>query len=271
MSSVDLRGRDLLKEIDFTADELTALLDVASVLKRAGRQRDRHLDRQCIALIFEKTSTRTRVSFEVAMRNQGGHVTVLDPASSQVAHKESIPDTARVLARIFDGIEFRGAAQATVETLAQYADVPVYNGLTDEWHPTQMLADFLTMREHAGTTGDLLVALQLTHSGRFSTPTPAGRRPRIAVAALNPHGGEGGLFGDEEPRIVVPAVAELRGAGIDVTGPRPADQFAASDHRPLPVGRNRFTPVTPIVSDPVFPSSSVTTTAMSVTGRSGSA
>ena len=102
-----------------------------------------------IALIFEKTSTRTRVSFEVAIRDQGGHVTVLDPASSQIGHKESTADTARVLSRMFDAIEYRGASQELVEELAAYADVPVYNGLTDEWHPTQMLADFLTMREHA--------------------------------------------------------------------------------------------------------------------------
>ena len=146
-----LHGRDFLREADFTAAELTGLLDLAAQLKaerRAGTERPR-LTGQQLALIFEKTSTRTRVSFEVAMRDQGGHVTVLDPSATQVGHKESIPDTARVLSRLFDGIQYRGSSHATVETLAEYSDVPVYNGLTDDWHPTQMLADFLTMREHA--------------------------------------------------------------------------------------------------------------------------
>lgn len=153
MTSVDLRGRDLLKEIDFTAEELTALLDVASVLKRAGRQRERHLDRQCIALIFEKTSTRTRCAFEVAAHHQGADVTYLDPTGSQFGHKESAADSARLLSRMFDAIQFRGKSQQTVEELAEYSSVPVFNGLTDDWHPTQMLADFLTMREHTTTAG----------------------------------------------------------------------------------------------------------------------
>jgi ornithine carbamoyltransferase len=146
-----LRGRDFLKEADFTPAELDELLLLAARLKadrRAGSEHQ-HLTGKQLALIFEKTSTRTRISFEVAMRDQGGHITVLDPASSQVGHKESIEDTARVLSRIFDGIEYRGALHSTVEELAEHSDVPIYNGLTDRWHPTQMLADFLTMREHA--------------------------------------------------------------------------------------------------------------------------
>jgi ornithine carbamoyltransferase len=146
-----LSGRDFLKEIDFTSAELDGLLRLAADLKaqrRAGTEVQQLVGRN-LALIFEKTSTRTRVSFEVAMHDQGGHVTFLDPSGSQIGHKESPADTARVLSRIFDGIEFRGASQQTVEELAEYSDVPVYNGLTDEWHPTQMLADFLTMREHA--------------------------------------------------------------------------------------------------------------------------
>jgi len=146
-----LSGRDFLKEADFTPSELDDLLRLASQLKaerRSGTERQRLVGRQ-LALIFEKTSTRTRISFEVAIRDQGGHSTVLDPASSQIGHKESPADSARVLSRVFDAIEFRGASQSTVEELAHYSDVPVYNGLTDEWHPTQMLADFLTMREHA--------------------------------------------------------------------------------------------------------------------------
>ena len=146
-----LSGRDFLKEVDFTPGELDELLTLAADLKaqkRAGNERQRLIGRQ-LAAIFEKTSTRTRVSFEVAMRDQGGHVTVLDPASSQIGHKESTADTARVLSRMFDAIEYRGSSQDVVEQLAQFADVPVYNGLTDEWHPTQMLADVMTMREHS--------------------------------------------------------------------------------------------------------------------------
>jgi ornithine carbamoyltransferase len=147
---VTLFGRDFLKEADFTPAELDGLLALAAELKaqRRGHTERQHLVGKNLALIFEKTSTRTRISFEVAMRDQGGHVTILDPTGSQIGHKESTADTARVLSRIFDGIEYRGASQETVEELAEYSDVPVYNGLTDEWHPTQMLADFLTMREH---------------------------------------------------------------------------------------------------------------------------
>jgi len=148
---VDLTGRDFLREADFTPAELDGLLRLSAELKAqraAGTEVPRLTGKQ-LALIFEKTSTRTRISFEVAMRDQGGHVTVLDPSATQVGHKESIPDTARVLSRIYDAIEYRGSAHTKVERLAEYADVPVYNGLSDEWHPTQMLADFLTMREHA--------------------------------------------------------------------------------------------------------------------------
>jgi ornithine carbamoyltransferase len=146
----NLRNRDFLKEIDFTATELQFLLDLAGDLKRAkyaGTEVPRMRGKN-VALIFEKTSTRTRCAFEVACYDQGAHVTYLDPTSSQIGHKESVADTARVLSRFYDAIEFRGKGQDTVETLAAYADVPVYNGLTDEWHPTQMLADFLTMVEH---------------------------------------------------------------------------------------------------------------------------
>ena len=148
--SVDLYGRDFLKELDHTAAELTHLIDLAAELKAAKRARTEVplLSGRNIALIFEKTSPRTRCAFEVGAYDQGAHVTYLDPSSSQLGHKESATDTARVLSRMYDAIEFRGAAQATVEELADGADVPVYNGLTAEWHPTQMLADFLTMREH---------------------------------------------------------------------------------------------------------------------------
>ncbi|MFD1504061.1 ornithine carbamoyltransferase [Georgenia yuyongxinii] len=149
--TIDLRGRSFVKELDFTGEEWRYLLDLSATLKaarRAGTEEPR-LRGKNIALIFEKTSTRTRTAFEVAAHDQGAHVTYLDPAGSQIGHKESVKDTARVLGRIFDGIEYRGARQADVETLAEHAGVPVFNGLTDEWHPTQMLADQLTMREHA--------------------------------------------------------------------------------------------------------------------------
>jgi ornithine carbamoyltransferase len=145
----NLRNRSFLKEIDFTARELEHLLKLSAALKTvkyAGTEVPR-LNGKEIALIFEKTSTRTRSAFEVAAYDQGAHVTYLDPTGSQLGHKESIADTAQVLGRMYDGIEFRGSAQSDVEELAANAGVPVYNGLTDEWHPTQMLADFLTMHE----------------------------------------------------------------------------------------------------------------------------
>ncbi|GAA2591266.1 ornithine carbamoyltransferase [Actinomadura fulvescens] len=147
----NLRGRSFLKELDFTSKEWTFLLDLSADLKAAkyaGTER-RHLAGKNIALIFEKTSTRTRCAFEVGAHDQGAQVTYLDPSGSQMGHKESFKDTARVLGRMFDGIEYRGRSQRAVEELAQYSGVPVWNGLTDEWHPTQMLADQLTMREHS--------------------------------------------------------------------------------------------------------------------------
>jgi len=145
----NLKNRSFLKEIDFTPAELGFLLRLAGALKAAkyaGTEEPRLAGRN-IALIFEKTSTRTRSAFEVGSYDQGAHVTYLDPGGSQLGHKESIADTAAVLGRMYDAIEFRGSAQAEVEELAAHAGVPVYNGLTDEWHPTQMLADFLTMGE----------------------------------------------------------------------------------------------------------------------------
>ena len=148
--SLGLTGQDFLRELDFTQIELNSLIDLAARLKELRRDNcePELLKRKNLAAIFEKTSTRTRISFSVAMSDQGGNVTFLDGASSQVGHKESPADTARVLSRIFDAIEFRGSEQSVVEELAAHSTVPVYNGLTDQWHPTQMLADFLTMREH---------------------------------------------------------------------------------------------------------------------------
>ena len=147
---VDLRNRSLLKELDFTPEEIRYLLDLARDLKDAkarGREAPR-LQGKNIALIFEKASTRTRCAFEVAAYDQGAHVTYLGPEGSQIGHKESMKDTARVLGRMYHAIEYRGFSQDTVETLARYSGVPVYNGLTDEYHPTQVLADVLTMMEH---------------------------------------------------------------------------------------------------------------------------
>jgi ornithine carbamoyltransferase len=153
-----LRNRSFLKEIDFEPRELRHLLKLAEavkIAKYAGTEAKR-LEGKEIALIFEKTSTRTRSAFEVAAFDQGAHVTYLDPSGSQLGHKESVADTARVLGRMYDAIEFRGNRQADVEALAEHAGVPVYNGLTDEWHPTQMLADFLTMHEASGKPYDEL-------------------------------------------------------------------------------------------------------------------
>ncbi|MFD6229419.1 ornithine carbamoyltransferase [Streptomyces sp. NPDC060232] len=148
--TVDLSHRTFLKELDFTPEELRHLLELSARIKAARRSgsEEQRLRGKNIAVIFEKTSTRTRCAFEVAAHQQGAHVTYLDPAGSQLGHKESIKDTARVLGRYYDGIEYRGSDQRLVEELAQYAGVPVWNGLTDQWHPTQSLADVLTMWEH---------------------------------------------------------------------------------------------------------------------------
>ncbi|MFE3523421.1 ornithine carbamoyltransferase [Streptomyces sp. NPDC059161] len=148
--AIDLAGRHFLKELDFTAEEFLGLVALAAELKaakKAGAEVQRLRGRN-IALIFEKASTRTRCSFEVAAADQGASTTYIDPLGSHIGKKESARDTARVLGRMFDAIEFRGDAQQTVETLAEHAGVPVYNGLTDDWHPTQMLADILTVTEH---------------------------------------------------------------------------------------------------------------------------
>lgn len=146
-----LAGRHFLKELDFSEEEFRGLIELAAELKAAKKAggETRYLSGKNIALIFEKTSTRTRCAFEVAAADQGASTTYLDPSGSQIGHKESVKDTARVLGRMFDGIEYRGDSQAAVEELGAYAGVPVYNGLTDDWHPTQMLADVLTMTEHS--------------------------------------------------------------------------------------------------------------------------
>jgi ornithine carbamoyltransferase len=147
---IDLRGRHLLELADYSPEEIMYLLDLAAELK-AAKEEDREEQKLIgkeIALIFEKDSTRTRCAFEVAAYDQGAHVTFLGPSGSHMGHKETVKDTARVLGRMYDAIEYRGFAQETAEELARWAGVPIYNGLTDEWHPTQILADFLTFREH---------------------------------------------------------------------------------------------------------------------------
>lgn len=148
---VNLKNRHFLKELDFSKEELIFLLKLSKDLKAAkyaGNEVPKLVGKN-IALIFEKTSTRTRCAFEVAAHDQGAHVTYLEPTGSQLGHKETVKDTARVLGRMYDGIEYRGFGQEIVEELAKYAGVPVWNGLTNEWHPTQMLADVLTMIEHS--------------------------------------------------------------------------------------------------------------------------
>lgn len=153
--SVDLHGRHFLKLLDFTPDECRHFVRLAAELKaaKAAGREEKRLEGKNIALIFEKGSTRTRCAFEVAAFDQGAHAVYLGPTGTQIGTKETMKDTARVLGRMFDGIEYRGFAQSTIEDLAEYAGVPVWNGLTDDFHPTQILADVLTMEEHA--EGDL--------------------------------------------------------------------------------------------------------------------
>src|SRR6266508_4369289 len=146
----DLRGKHFLKLADLSTQEITYLLDLSAELKAAKREgrEEQMLVGKEIALIFEKDSTRTRCAFEVAAYDQGAHVSFLGPSGSHMGHKETVKDTARVLGRMYDALEYRGFGQDTAEELARWAGVPVFNGLTDEWHPTQILADFLTIREH---------------------------------------------------------------------------------------------------------------------------
>jgi ornithine carbamoyltransferase len=147
---IDLRGKHFLKLADFSPEEITYLIDLAAELKatkKEGREEQKLVGKE-IALIFEKDSTRTRCAFEVAAYDQGAHVTFIGPSGSHMGHKETVKDTARVLGRMYDAIEYRGFGQDVADELAEHAGVPIYNGLTDEWHPTQILADFLTFREH---------------------------------------------------------------------------------------------------------------------------
>jgi len=215
--AVNLRHRSFLKELDFTPDELRYLLDLSAQLKaakRAGYERPCLTGRN-IALIFEKSSTRTRCAFEVAAHDQGAQVTYLDPSGSQMGRKESTKDTARVLGRMFDGIEYRGFAQDTVETLARYSGVPVWNGLTDEWHPTQMLADMMTMREHSNKHLDEIAYCYLgdarNNTARSLLVTGAMLGMDVRIAAPRD------LWPDDDLRATVDKIAEDTGARVLVT------------------------------------------------------
>jgi ornithine carbamoyltransferase len=224
----NLRNRSFLKEIDFTPQELRYLLRLSEALKLAkyaGTETQRLAGKE-IALIFEKTSTRTRSAFEVAAYDQGAHVTYLDPSGSQLGHKESIADTAAVLGRMYDAIEFRGNHQADIEELAAHAGVPVYNGLTDEWHPTQMLADFLTMGEASNKPYDA-IAYAFTGDCRFNMG-----RSLLVMGALM--GSDVRLTGPDElhpPKDVTDlaaGIADRTGARITITSD-PAEAVAGVD------------------------------------------
>jgi ornithine carbamoyltransferase len=216
-TAIDLRGRHFLTLNDFSAEEITYLLDLAAELKAAkkeGREEQRLVGRE-IALIFEKDSTRTRCAFEVAAYDQGAHVTFIGPSGSHMGHKETVKDTARVLGRMYDAIEYRGFAETTADALAQWAGVPVYNGLTDEWHPTQILADFLTMREHIDKPlGE--VAFCYLGDARFNmadTYLIGGAKLGMDVRIAAPRS----LWPSEEVLDLTRGFAEESGAKISVT------------------------------------------------------
>jgi ornithine carbamoyltransferase len=222
---IDLRGRSFLKEVDFTREEFTYLIDLAVELrdqKRSGTEVQRLVGRN-IALIFEKSSTRTRSAFEVGAHDQGAHITYLGPDESHIGHKESMKDTARVLGRMFDGIEYRGSAHENVEILARYAGVPVWNGLTDQWHPTQMLADMLTMRDHATRPLDELAYCYLgdarnnTANSLLVTGALLGMDVRVAAPES--------LWPSAEVRGIAERLASTSGARITVTDDVPKAVF----------------------------------------------
>ena len=213
---MNLKGRNFLKLLDFTPEEITYLIDLAADLKAKKKQGILHdtLRGKNVALIFEKTSTRTRCSFEVAAYDLGMHATFLDPSASQIGKKESIADTARVLGRMYDGIEYRGFGQDIVEELAKHAGVPVWNGLTNEFHPTQMIADMLTIREHFGH----LKGIKLAYMGdaRYNM----GNSLMVACAKLGMHFvacTSENYFPNKELVDTCKAIASETGATIELT------------------------------------------------------
>jgi ornithine carbamoyltransferase len=214
---IDLHGRHLLTLKEYSAEEITYLLDLAAELKaakKAGREQQRLTGKE-IALIFEKDSTRTRCAFEVAAYDQGAHVTYIGPTGSHMGHKESVKDTARVLGRMYDAIEYRGFGEGIADELAEWSGVPVYNGLTDEWHPTQILADFLTFRERAGKPlGE--VAFCYLGDARFNmadTYLIGGAKLGLDVRIAAP----ASLWPREEVLSVARELAAASGAKITVT------------------------------------------------------
>jgi ornithine carbamoyltransferase len=218
MSTVtDLRGRHFLTLADYSPEEITYLLDLAAELKAAkkeGREEQRLVGKE-IALIFEKDSTRTRCAFEVAAYDQGAHVTFIGPGGSHMGHKETVKDTARVLGRMYDAIEYRGFGTGVAEELAEHAGVPVYNGLTDEWHPTQILADFLTIREHVPKPFDE-VAFCYLGDARFNmadTYLVGGAKLGMDVRIAAPKS----LWPSDEFTKLAKEVADETGAQITIT------------------------------------------------------
>jgi ornithine carbamoyltransferase len=218
MSTVtpDLRGRHFLTLADYSPDEIMYLLDLAAELKAAkkeGREEQRLVGKE-IALVFEKDSTRTRCAFEVAAYDQGAHVTFLGPSGSHIGHKETVKDTARVLGRMYDAIEYRGFGESVADEFAQYAGVPIYNGLTDEWHPTQILADFLTIRENVEKPLNE-VAFCYLGDARFNmadTYLVGGAKLGMDVRIAAPKS----LWPSDEFRTLAEEIAEETGAEITI-------------------------------------------------------
>ena len=251
---MDLRGRSLLKETDLNADEFLYLVDLARQVRaeKSRGETGQRLAGRNIALIFEETSTRTRSAFEVAAHDEGGHVTYLGPGESQLGHKESVKDTARALGRMFDAIEYRGSAQASVETLGEFAGVPVWNGLTETWHPTQMLADILTMTDHCSKPLTEVAFCYLgdgrnnTANSLLVTGATLGMDARIcAPAALQPsaevRGIAAGLAAGSGARLMVTADVEAGVAGVDflytdvwLSLGEPADQWGSRIDQLIP-------------------------------------
>ena len=214
---IDLRGKHFLKLADFSPEEITYLIDLAAELKAAkkeGREEQKLVGKE-IALIFEKDSTRTRCAFEVAAYDQGAHVTFIGPSGSHMGHKETAKDTARVLGRMYDAIEYRGFGQEIAEELAEWSGVPVYNGLTDEWHPTQILADFLTFREHVSKPANEVVFCYLGDA-RFNMADSylvGGSKLGMDVRIASPKS----LWPRDEIVELARGVAEDTGAKITIT------------------------------------------------------
>jgi len=251
---MDLHGRNLLKVTDLNAEEFVYLVDLSRRLREKKRRgvTGRRLAGRNIALIFEKTSTRTRSAFEVGAHDEGGHVTYLGPGESQLGHKESVKDTARVLGRMFDGIEYRGFTQESVEILGEFAGVPVWNGLTDTWHPTQMLADILTMTDHCDKPLAQVAFCYLgdgrnnTANSLLATGAMLGMDVRIcAPAALQPapeiRDIAAGLAAGSGARLLVTHDVDAGVAGVDfvytdvwLSLGEPEDQWGARIDQLLP-------------------------------------